>query len=79
MPKNSKLPPRDPRFEETSGEYNEHLFRQSYSFLSDYVTREIDTIKKAIKKEKDSKTQEKLQKGLSILVIIYFSPLLLAK
>ena len=31
---------RDPRFDDLSGEYEEHVFKQAYSFLSDVKQRD---------------------------------------
>lgn len=53
---------RDPRFDDLSGEFNEHYFKSNYSFLFDIKAREKEKIKKIMKKEKDPEKKGELQK-----------------
>lgn len=50
----------DPRFESTSGNFNEDLFKKSYSFIDEMRRKEISELRESIKKEKDSARRQEL-------------------
>ncbi|XP_041352351.1 ribosomal RNA processing protein 36 homolog [Gigantopelta aegis] len=52
---------RDPRFDDLSGEFNEHLFKQSYGFIDDIKAKEKQKLEKLLRKEKDSKKKENIK------------------
>jgi len=56
---------RDPRFDDLSGTYNEKQFEQSYEFLNDIRTKEFDSVKKQLKKEKDVDKKAEMHKLLT--------------
>lgn len=56
---------RDPRFDDLSGEFNEHYFKTNYSFVFDIKAREKEKIKKKIKKEKNPEKKEELRNLLN--------------
>lgn len=51
---------KDPRFLETSGEYNENKFLESYNFLKDIKQKENELLKKEIKKNKKIYEKEEI-------------------
>ncbi|XP_023218773.1 ribosomal RNA processing protein 36 homolog [Centruroides sculpturatus] len=53
---------RDPRFDDLSGEYNESLFQESYSFLNEMQQKEKMELKKQLKKETDERKRMKIKK-----------------
>ena len=67
FPTKGKLPPRDPRFDDTAGRLDEARFRSSYSFIDNIRDKEIEELQKAIKKEKKEFEKQKMQKALQIL------------
>lgn len=57
----------DPRFEESSGRFNEDAFRKSYGFIDEYRSSEISSLKKTLKKTKDDGKRTQLQAQLTRL------------
>jgi ribosomal RNA-processing protein 36 len=53
---------RDPRFEETSGTFDQTLFKRSYGFIDDLKTNEMKQLKERISTTKDVKEKDKLEK-----------------
>lgn len=53
---------RDPRFDDLSGDYNEHYFKTNYSFVFDIKSREKEKIQKKLKKEKNPEKKSELVK-----------------
>lgn len=53
---------RDPRFDSMSGNLNEGLFRESYSFVKDLRNERINTLKEYIGQGKDKKGEDYKQK-----------------
>lgn len=53
---------RDPRFDDLSGKFSDHHFKNSYGFIYDIEKREKEKIKKTIKKEKDVEKRIKLHR-----------------
>lgn len=53
---------RDPRFDNMSGNLNEGLFRESYSFVKDLRNERINTLKEYIGQGKDKKGDDYKQK-----------------
>jgi len=60
--KNMKRSTRDPRFNDLSGAYNEELFQKSYAFVDDIKKNEYESVKKQLKKVKNTEEKEKLLK-----------------
>lgn len=52
---------RDPRFDNLSGEYNDMIFQESYSFLDEIKKKEKMELKKQMKKETDEKKRTKIK------------------
>jgi len=67
VPTKNKFKPRDPRFDELSGPFNEHLFKKSFSFLDELKNKEIEDLRKQLKREKEPEEQTKINKAISIL------------
>jgi ribosomal RNA-processing protein 36 len=53
---------RDPRFEETSGTFDQTLFKRSYGFIDELKTKEIADLKTRISSTKDVNEKAKLEK-----------------
>ena len=53
---------RDPRFEETCGQFDEDQFQKDYEFLNEIREKERKTLAKAAKKEKDPEKRDTLTK-----------------
>ncbi|XP_066925338.1 ribosomal RNA processing protein 36 homolog [Clytia hemisphaerica] len=53
---------RDPRFNDLSGAYNEELFQKSYAFVDDIKKNEYESVKKQLRKVKNTEEKEKLLK-----------------
>lgn len=60
--KSNKPSVRDPRFSDLSGQYNEELFEKSYSFVQEIKDKEYDSVKKRLKKTKDTDKRDELVK-----------------
>lgn len=59
---------RDPRFESLCGEYDDARFKKSYGFLfEDSMPKEVEKLRKAMKKEKSSDRRGELQRRVSEL------------
>jgi len=65
VPKKRKF--QDPRFLSWTGDVKGDLFRKSYEFLKDYSESEIRTLKKEMKKSKDSEDVRAMQAMLTRL------------
>ncbi|CAL1540961.1 unnamed protein product [Lymnaea stagnalis] len=59
---------RDPRFDDLSGEFNEHIFKKTYSFISDVKTKEKMKLKKIIEKTTDKEKKIELKQLYNRLV-----------
>eukprot|EP00158_Paraphelidium_tribonemae_P004337 Partr_v1_DN26699_c0_g3_i1_m69043 putative Component of the 90S pre-ribosome involved in the maturation of rRNAs. Required for early cleavages of the pre-RNAs in the 40S ribosomal subunit maturation pathway (By similarity) len=56
-----KPKPRDPRFDDLCGHYNEDLFKKSYSFINDYRESELEMIDNHISKASEHSERQDLQ------------------
>ncbi|XP_061481486.1 ribosomal RNA processing protein 36 homolog isoform X1 [Rhineura floridana] len=63
VPVKKKLP-RDPRFDDLSGEYKPEVFEKTYAFLNDIRKKEKEVVQKQLKKSKNVEQQSKLQQLL---------------
>ncbi|KAK6997713.1 ribosomal RNA processing protein 36 [Biomphalaria glabrata] len=52
---------RDPRFDDLSGEFQEHIFKQTYGFLTEVKAKEKMKLKKLIKQTKDEHKKSELK------------------
>nr|XP_056709042.1 ribosomal RNA processing protein 36 homolog [Euleptes europaea] len=59
-----KKVPRDPRFDDLSGEYNPEVFEKTYAFLNDLKKKEKEVVQKQLKKCRNVEQQNKLQQLL---------------
>nr|XP_060610440.1 ribosomal RNA processing protein 36 homolog [Anolis sagrei ordinatus]XP_060610441.1 ribosomal RNA processing protein 36 homolog [Anolis sagrei ordinatus]XP_060610442.1 ribosomal RNA processing protein 36 homolog [Anolis sagrei ordinatus] len=59
-----KKVPRDPRFDDLSGEYKPEVFEKTYSFLNDIRKKEKEIVQKQLKKSKNEDQKTKLQQLL---------------
>uniref|UniRef100_A0ACB8GA50 Uncharacterized protein n=1 Tax=Sphaerodactylus townsendi TaxID=933632 RepID=A0ACB8GA50_9SAUR len=59
-----KKVPRDPRFDDLSGEYNPEVFEKTYAFLNDLRKKEKEVVQKQLKKCRNVEQQNKLQQLL---------------
>ncbi|XP_060104053.1 ribosomal RNA processing protein 36 homolog [Heteronotia binoei] len=59
-----KKVPRDPRFDDLSGEYNPEVFEKTYAFLNDHRKKEKEMVQKQLKKCRNAEQQNKLQQLL---------------
>ncbi|XP_042305029.1 ribosomal RNA processing protein 36 homolog [Sceloporus undulatus] len=59
-----KKVPRDPRFDDLSGEYKPEVFEKTYGFLNDIRKKEKEIVQKQLKKSKNVDQQTKLQQLL---------------
>ncbi|XP_008103133.2 ribosomal RNA processing protein 36 homolog [Anolis carolinensis] len=60
----TKKVPRDPRFDDLSGEYKPEVFEKTYSFLNDIRKKEKEIVQKQLKKSKNVDQKTKLQQLL---------------
>ena len=58
---------RDPRFDDLSGNYNEDLFKKSYTFVEDMRKSELKTVKKQLIRTKSKEKRESLNNLLKKL------------
>ncbi|KAJ6667004.1 hypothetical protein lerEdw1_019006 [Lerista edwardsae] len=56
-----KKVPRDPRFDNLSGEYKPEVFEKTYAFLNDIRKKEKEAVQKQLKKSRNVEQQNKLQ------------------
>ncbi|XP_062980008.1 ribosomal RNA processing protein 36 homolog [Elgaria multicarinata webbii] len=56
-----KKVPRDPRFDDLSGEYKPEVFEKTYCFLNDLRKKEKEVVQKQLKKSRNVEQQDKLQ------------------
>ncbi|XP_028580732.2 ribosomal RNA processing protein 36 homolog [Podarcis muralis] len=59
-----KKVPRDPRFDDLSGEYKPEIFEKTYGFLNDIRKKEKEVVQKHLKKSRNVERQAKLQQLL---------------
>ncbi|XP_044284937.1 ribosomal RNA processing protein 36 homolog isoform X2 [Varanus komodoensis] len=59
-----KKVPRDPRFDDLSGEYKPEVFEKTYSFLNDLRKKEKEVVQKQLKKSRNVEEKDKLQRLL---------------
>ncbi|XP_054837278.1 ribosomal RNA processing protein 36 homolog [Eublepharis macularius] len=59
-----KKVPRDPRFDDLSGEYNPEVFEKTYAFLNDLRKKEKEVVQRQLKKCQNVEQQNKLQQLL---------------
>jgi len=52
---------RDPRFDPLCGEFNDKLFKESYTFVNEVKARELVALKKELKVEEDGERREKVK------------------
>jgi len=64
----AKYRPRDPRFEEPSGQLDDAAFRASYSFLEERQREEEESLRRTLKRAKSEATRRRLQAELSRIV-----------
>ncbi|XP_028396353.1 ribosomal RNA processing protein 36 homolog [Dendronephthya gigantea] len=57
----TKKAPRDPRFDDISGKFNENMFEKAYSFLDNIKHQEMEQVQKEMKAEKDPTRKTKLR------------------
>ncbi|XP_077192603.1 ribosomal RNA processing protein 36 homolog [Paroedura picta] len=60
-----KKVPRDPRFDDLSGEYNPEVFEKTYAFLNDLRKKEKEEVRKQLKKCRTVDQQNKLRQLLT--------------
>lgn len=60
--KSKEIERRDPRFEETSGDFDEDKFQKRYSFLNEMREKERRQLAKLVRREKDPEKKESLVK-----------------
>ncbi|XP_015179234.1 PREDICTED: ribosomal RNA processing protein 36 homolog [Polistes dominula] len=53
--------PRDPRFDNLSGEFNEKAFKHAYSFINEIKEENLATLKNELKKTEDPKEIKKIK------------------
>nr|XP_023680801.1 ribosomal RNA processing protein 36 homolog [Paramormyrops kingsleyae]XP_023680802.1 ribosomal RNA processing protein 36 homolog [Paramormyrops kingsleyae] len=63
-----KKMPRDPRFDDLSGEYKPEIFEKTYSFIKTIKQKEKELVQKKIKKVKSMKKKEQLDHLLKRMV-----------
>ncbi|XP_054153675.1 ribosomal RNA processing protein 36 homolog [Oppia nitens] len=51
----------DPRFDDRSGKYSESVFNKTYSFINDMRDKELNELKKMLKKTKNEEKRKELQ------------------
>jgi ribosomal RNA-processing protein 36 len=52
---------RDPRFDEKCGSFNEKVFKQTFSFLNDIKDKEMNDLKKLLKKTKNETKRKEIE------------------
>lgn len=56
----ARIERRDPRFEDTSGKFDQEIFDQAYGFLGEYKDSEIQALKKEVKDLKDPEERKEM-------------------
>ena len=59
---------RDPRFDERAGNFNEDLFKKSYSFLEDMRSEEKQLVEREARRTKEPERKTQLQQLLQQMV-----------
>ncbi|KAJ7341198.1 hypothetical protein JRQ81_005030 [Phrynocephalus forsythii] len=59
-----KKVPRDPRFDDLSGEYKPEVFEKTYGFLNDIRKKEKEMVQKQLKKSRNTEQKNKLEQLL---------------